>query len=54
VKVDGGYELLTREAAFFEDLRSGEILEKWITPSLKKNKKSYKSGTIRLINALCS
>jgi hypothetical protein len=39
VKVDGGYELLTREAAFFEDLRSGEILEKWINPFTKKEQK---------------
>lgn len=34
--VDGGYELLTREAAFFEDFKTGEILESWYNPLTKK------------------
>ncbi len=36
VKVEGGYDLLTREAAFFEDLKTGEIIEKWVNPWTKK------------------
>ncbi len=29
---EGGFELLTREAAFFKDPRTGEILESWRNP----------------------
>jgi len=36
VKVEGGYEMLTREAAFYEDLKTGQIIEKWQNPWLKK------------------
>ena len=32
VEVEGGYDLLTREAVFYTDLRSGEPLEKWSNP----------------------
>ncbi|MDD4309084.1 MAG: DUF1838 family protein [Candidatus Cloacimonetes bacterium] len=31
-----GFQLLTREAAFFTDYRSGEILEKWRNPFTEK------------------
>ncbi len=36
VKVEGGYELLTREAAFYKDLKTGEILETWENPYTKQ------------------
>ncbi len=32
VEVEGGYQLLTREAAFYKDLDGGEILERWHNP----------------------
>lgn len=32
VAVEGGYQLLTREAAFFLDPRTGEILTRWRNP----------------------
>ena len=31
-ETEGGYILLTREAAFYQDLRTGEILESWENP----------------------
>lgn len=31
-EVDGGYDLLTREAVFYTDLRSGMPLERWANP----------------------
>ncbi len=31
-EVEGGYDLLTREAVFYTDLRSGEPIEKWSNP----------------------
>ncbi len=31
-----GFELLTREAAFYEDLKTGQILETWTNPFTKK------------------
>lgn len=37
VKEEGGYSLLTREAAFYEDLKTGEIIEKWTNPWTKEN-----------------
>jgi len=39
VKVEGGYEMLTREAAFYEDLKTGQIIEKWNNPWLNKEVK---------------
>ncbi len=36
-KVEGGYELLTREAAFYEDLKTGEIIETWNNPFTQKD-----------------
>ena len=35
-KVDQGYLLLTREASFYKDPQSGEILEQWENPFTKK------------------
>ncbi len=35
-QVDGGYLLLTREAAFYQDLHTGEILETWENPFTEK------------------
>lgn len=32
IVTDEGFELLTREAAFYEDLKSGEIIETWTNP----------------------
>ena len=32
VKVDGGYDLLTREAVFYTDPRTGEVLRHWHNP----------------------
>jgi hypothetical protein len=32
IVTDGGFQLLTREAAFFEDPRTGEILYTWMNP----------------------
>jgi len=32
VEVDGGWDLLTREAVFYKDPASGEILERWTNP----------------------
>jgi len=32
IEVDGGFDLLTREAVFYTDLGSGEVLEKWDNP----------------------
>jgi hypothetical protein len=32
LEVDGGYDLLTREAVFYTDLRSGDPLDKWANP----------------------
>lgn len=37
VKGEFGFELLTREAAFFKDYRTGEILETWYNPLNKMN-----------------
>lgn len=36
-KTDAGYELLTREMSVFEDVKTGEILQSWENPWLKKN-----------------
>ncbi len=36
VPVEGGYQLLTREAAFYLEPRSGEILSKWKNPFTNK------------------
>lgn len=35
-KVEGGYEMLTREAAFYEDLKTGKIIETWLNPWTNK------------------
>lgn len=32
VEVDGGYDLLTREAVFYQDLRTHQILDRWTNP----------------------
>jgi hypothetical protein len=32
LEADGGYDLLTREAAFYSDPQTGEILETWANP----------------------
>ena len=32
VEVEGGYDLLTREAVFYQDPRTRQILEKWTNP----------------------
>jgi Protein of unknown function (DUF1838) len=32
VEAEGGYDLLTREAVFYQDPRTGEILERWTNP----------------------
>jgi hypothetical protein len=37
VSVEGGYQLLTREAAFFLEPRSGEILSQWRNPFTGKD-----------------
>jgi len=37
VPVEGGYQLLTREAAFFLDPRTGEILSQWRNPFTNKD-----------------
>ncbi len=35
VKVDGGYQMLTREVAVYRDLKTGKILERWYNPLIK-------------------
>ncbi|MCA1832307.1 MAG: DUF1838 family protein [Actinomycetota bacterium] len=37
VVADGGYDLLTREAVFYIDLRSGEPLDQWANPFSNEN-----------------
>jgi hypothetical protein len=32
VQVEGGYDLLTREAAFYQDVEGGQILQRWQNP----------------------
>jgi Protein of unknown function (DUF1838) len=34
-KIDGGYQMLTREVGFYKDLETGKIIEKWYNPWLK-------------------
>jgi hypothetical protein len=36
-KIEEGYELLTREAAFYEDPKTGQILETWSNPFTQKD-----------------
>lgn len=37
VEVENGWQMLTREAAFYSDPRTGEILETWQNPFTKKD-----------------
>jgi Protein of unknown function (DUF1838) len=32
IEVEGGYQMLTREAVFYKDAVTGEILEEWLNP----------------------
>jgi hypothetical protein len=32
LKIEGGYQMLTREVGFYKDLETGKILEKWYNP----------------------
>jgi hypothetical protein len=36
-KVEDGYELLTREAAFYEDPKTDQIVETWYNPFIRKD-----------------
>lgn len=36
VKIEGGYQMLTREVGFYKDLKTGEYLAKWENPWTKK------------------
>lgn len=35
VKVEGGYQMLTREVALYKDLQTGQILERWYNPFIQ-------------------